>query len=335
MPVTLSDVAAKANVSVSTVSRVINNKDRVDKETRKKVMEAVDKLQYYPNDIARNLRGKSAKTIAVVVPDLSNYFYASVIKGIESVSQQNGYSVLVCNSNEDCETEARHTQILLQKQISGLVIATVSGSIDFYQQYLNRNIPVVFFDNCPKTEQSFDFVSVDNVKASYDLVEHLIHIGHRDIAILTGSQTESSASERLLGWKKALEQNDIPIVEEQIGIGEFNIKSGIKMMKKILSLDRLPTAVFAANNFLAYGAIHAILESNLRIPEDIAVACFDAIDHTGLIKPQITTSIQPSEEIGTISAELLINKIKNVKKSIYHKIMLESNLLIKESTVKK
>lgn len=335
MPVTLADVAARANVSISTVSRVINNKDRVDKYTRKRVLEAVEELQYYPNDIARNLRGKSAKTIAVVVPDLSNYFYASVIKGIESVSQQKGYSVLVCNSNEDVETELRHTHVLLQKQISGLAIATVGGDIDFYQQYLNNNIPVVFFDNCPKTEQSFDFVSIDNVKASCDLVEHLIHLGHRNIAILTGSQSETSASERLYGWKRALEQNNLPVVEELIGIGGFTIKSGVELMRKMLSLKHRPTAVFAANNFLAYGAIQVILEAKLCIPEDIAIACFDAVDHTGLMNPQITTSIQPSEEIGNIAAELLINKIENKKVKMFQKIILEPKLLIKESTVKK
>lgn len=334
MPVKLADVAQKANVSVSTVSRVINNKDRVDEKTRKKVLDAINKLQYYPNDIARNMRGKGAKTVAVVVPDLSNYFYASVIKGIESIMRPKGYSILVCNSNEDIATEEQCMQMLLQKQISGMVIATVGGCDKFYKKYLSNGIPVVFFDNSPDTDESFDFVSIDNIKASRDLVEHLIGLGHREIAVLTGPQSETSARERLHGWKTTMEHNNLPVVEEQICIGEFTIESGAKLMRTILNSGRRPTAVFAANNFLAYGAIQTISEANLKIPEDIAVACFDAIDHTGLMRPKITTAVQPSEEIGTVAGDLLINKIENPKMTMFQKIILEPKLLINESTVK-
>ena len=153
MPVRLIDVAEKANVSVATVSRVINNKDRVAEETREKVMQAVKILQFYPNDSARSLRNNSTKTVAVIVPDLSNHFYSSVIKGLESVMQQQGYSVLICNTNEELETEKAYTHMLLQKHISGLVIATVGGNSDFYQQYESESIPVVFFDNKPDLDR--------------------------------------------------------------------------------------------------------------------------------------------------------------------------------------
>lgn len=335
MPVRLIDVAEKANVSVSTVSRVINNKDRVAEETREKVMNAVKILQFYPNDSARSLRNNSTKTVAVIVPDLSNHFYSSVIKGLEFIVRQKGYSVLICNSNGDVETERSLTQMLLQKRISGLIIATVGGNSAFYQQYLDESIPVVFFDNKPDLDQSYDFVSIDNVIASFNLMEHLIGLGHRDIAVLTGQQSESTARERLQGWRRALQKHNLPVNEKYIGIGDFSIQSGIELMQGILSLEDKPTAVFATNNFLAYGATRVILEAKLRIPEDIAIACFDAFDQSGLLRPQFTTAIQPSEEIGTIAGKLLVKKIESPETNLYENIVLEPQFLIRESTYKK
>ena len=334
MPVRLIDVAKKANVSVATVSRVINNKDRVAEETREKVMQAVKILQFYPNDSARSLRNNSTKTVAVIVPDLSNHFYSSVIKGLESVMQQQGYSVLICNTNEELETEKAYTHMLLQKRISGLVIATVGGNSDFYQQYESESIPVVFFDNKPDLDRTFDFVSIDNVIASFQIVEYLISLGHKDIAVLTGQQSESTACERLQGWNKAMQKHDLPVNESHIGIGHFTIESGVKLMRSLLSLEHRPTAVFATNNFLAYGATRVILEANLRIPEDIAIACFDALDQTGLMRPQLTTSIQPSEEIGTIAGKLLLKKIESPENNLHENIIVEPQFLIRESTCK-
>ncbi len=334
MAVKLTDVAAKANVSVSTVSRVINNKNRVNEATRKKVLKAISSLGYYPNDVARSMRGSGVKMVAVVVPDVSNGFYASVVKGVESVLRPKGYSVIICSSNDDIKEEEQCVQMLLQKQISGLLIATVGGICKYYEQYIRNKIPVVFFDNSPQMEQSFDFVSIDNFQASYELVEYLIGLGHQKIAVLAGAGTDSSTCDRLNGWKRAMKQNALPVAENQIWRGNASVEGGAALMQEILRQKSKPTAIFATNNFLAYGAVRAILAAGFRIPEDFAVACFDAIDETGLMTPRITTSVQPPEEIGEIAGELLANKLGRPKITTFQKIILEHKLLIRESTQK-
>lgn len=331
MAVRLKDIAEHLNISVSTVSRVVNNKDRVDQETRKKVLKALEDFQYQPNEIARSLKSKTSKAIGTIVPDISNTFFSDVIKGVESIARQHGYYIILCNSNEDKDIEEEYTSFLLQKQISGLVIATSGGNAEFYKQYKRAGIPVVFIDNFPKIEANYDYVVIDNMKASYELTNHLIKLGHHKIALINGSLGESTAKERLKGWEKALIDYNIPVREKWIGSGSFKQESGYRIMQGFLKQAEIPTAVFAANNFLAYGAMHAILEAGLKIPDDIAVVCFDAVDFTGLVKPQITSIIQPAEEIGRIAGEIIMGKIQNKNARLYEKVVLEPQLVIKES----
>jgi DNA-binding LacI/PurR family transcriptional regulator len=331
MSVTLKDIAEHLNISVSTVSRVVNNKDRVDPQTRKRVLNALEEFQYRPNEVARSLKRKTSKAIGIVVPDISNVFFSTVIKGVESVARQYGYSVIVCNSDESREIEDEYTDLLLQKQVSALIIATVGGNMDFFKLYKRAGVPVVFIDNIPKMDSNFDFVAIDNIKASYKLVEHLVKLGHKEIAIITGSLNETTALERLQGWENCLKDNNITIRKEWIATGDFKQQSGYNSMQRLLNGRKVPTAVFAANNFLSYGAIRAILDANLRIPEDIALVGFDAVDLTGLVRPRITSVIQPAEEIGVIAGEIIMRKINNNKTAVFEKVILEPQLVIKES----
>lgn len=331
MSANLKDIARYLNISVSTVSRVINNKDRISPETREKVLKALKELQYRPNEAARNLKSRSATAIGVIVPDISNSFYSTVIKGIEGVARENGFSIILCNSDEDAERQEEYTELLLQKQIAGLIIATVGSNIDFFKKYSEQGIPVNFIDNLPKSKENFDFVAIDNIKASYELTNHLIKLGHKEIAIITGSLEETTAAERLEGWKKALSENSIAVRKEWIGVGSFKQESGYKVMKSFLKQANKPTAVLAANNFLAYGAIRALYDNGIRIPEDMAVVCFDAADPTGLIRPQITSIIQPAEEIGRIAVDIIIRKAQNPGLRVYKKVILEPTLDIRES----
>jgi len=331
MPVKLKDIAEHLNISVSTVSRVLTNKNRVDEETRKKVLKALEDFQYQPNEVARSLKSKITKAIGIIIPDISNTYFSTIIKGVESVARQNGYYIILCNSDEDKKREEEYTSFLLQKQISGLVIATVSGGTGFYEKYKKAGIPVVFVDNLPKMDNNFNFVVIDNVKASYDLTNHLIKLGHEKIGIINGSLEESTAYERLKGWEKALLEHKIPIRKKWSGLGDFKQESGYKIMQGFLKQKEVPTAVFVTNNLMTYGAMRAIKDAGLRIPEDIAVVCFDAIDFTGLVKPQITSVIQPAEDIGRISGEIIIRKIQDNKIKIFENVTLEPQLLIKES----
>ncbi|MGI6113696.1 MAG: LacI family DNA-binding transcriptional regulator [Mahellales bacterium] len=331
MTAKLKDIAEYLNVSVSTVSRVVNNKSYVDPQTREKVLSALEKFNYHPNEIARSLKNKTSKAIGIIVPDITNNFFSTVIKGIEQITRQHEYSVILCNSDENQEREEEYVQLLLQKQVSALVIATVSKNMNHVRQYIKHRIPVVFIDNLPKIDENFDFVAIDNIKASYDLVKHLIDLGHKKIAIISGPRHETTGEERLMGWKKALSDHGIRIKKEWIGEGDFKQDSGYNIMKEFLKQEEFPTAIFAANNTLAYGAIQAIMEKGLRIPQDIAIVCFDALDPTGLIRPQITSIIQPAEEIGKIAAEIIIRKINKSRIKIFEKVVLQPKLIIKES----
>lgn len=331
MTAKLKDIAEYLNISVSTVSRVINNKNRVDGETREMVLKALEKFQYSPNEIARSLKSKTTKAIGLIVPDISNYFFSMVLKGVEAEVRKHGYYLILCNSDEDKEREKEYVKFLLQKQISGLIIAIEGFEASFFVQYKKLGIPVVFIDNLPKIDENYDYVAIDNKKAGYELVNHLIEAGHSKIAIITGLLNESTASERYKGWEKALLEHDIPIKKKWIGIGDFKQESGYHIMQDFLKQEEIVTAVFAANNLLAYGAMHAIKEAGLKVPDDISVVCFDAIDFTGLLKPQITSVIQPAEEIGRIAGEIIIRKILNTGTKIFERIVLEPQLEIKES----
>ncbi|HHW48115.1 MAG TPA: LacI family transcriptional regulator [Clostridiaceae bacterium] len=335
MKATLKDIAEHLNVSVSTVSRVINGKGRVGKETRERVLEAIKELNYQPNEIARSLKRQSSRTIGVIVPDISNAFYANIIKGIEKVARENEKSIIVCNSDENITLEEEYVQLLAQKQVIGLIVASVGGNAEVFKQYRQHGLPIVFIDNLPKIEDNYDFVAIDNYKASYKLAEHLIEQGYRKFAIITGPLNQSTASERQEGFIKCLKDNGIEINYKFIASGEFKLESGYSIMKKWLKGIDKPMALFAANNFIAYGAIKAINEEGLKIPEDIAVVCFDAVDVTGLIKPQITSVNQPAFDIGTIAANIIIRKEKNKKVKAYEKVILEPDMAINESSLLK
>jgi len=332
----LKDIAEHLGISVSTVSRVINGKGRVGKETREKVLKAIKELNYQPNEIARSLKLQRTRTIGVIVPDISNAFYANIIKGIEKATRENDQSIIVCNSDENIKMEEEYVQLLAQKQVMGLIIASVGGNPEVFKQYRQHELPIVFIDNLPQIKDNYDYVAIDNYKASYKLAEHLIEQGYRKFALITGPLNQSTALERQEGFIKCLEDNSIEINKKLIASGEFKLESGYSIMSKWLKQIEIekPLALFAANNFIAYGAIKAINEAGLKIPEDVAVVCFDAVDVTGLIKPQITSVNQPAFEIGTIAANIILRK-ENKKIKAYEKVILEPDLVINESSLLK
>ncbi|NLC42834.1 MAG: LacI family transcriptional regulator [Clostridiales bacterium] len=323
MTVKLTDIAKHLGISVSTVSRVINDKDRVSDETRKKVLEAVAELNYRPNEIARSLRKRNSMTIGVIVPDLSNDFFNLLTKGATMVAKDNNYLTILCNSDYDQKMEQDYMNLLIQKQVDGVILATVGKEKKYFQSIINRRMPVVFVDNLPDVELNYNYVTIDNEKASYNLTTHLIQKGYKEIAILTGNLHETSAIKRLHGWKNAMNSNGLSIDEKYIGVGDFQIESGYKMMMAMLNRKKRPHALLAANNYLAYGAIKAAQAKGLSIPDDLYVVCFDAVDNTGLMDIKIPSIIQPAQKIGEVAAETLVNRMKNKNYTIYDNIILE------------
>lgn len=327
----LKDVATKLNISVSTVSRVVNNKNYVKPEMREMVMIALEELNYSPNQIARSLKNKSTNTVGIIVPDISEDFFAYVIKGVEEVFSKNGYAIILCDTGENPEKEDSYLNLLLEKQIDGIILATVNKTPKALKFFFNKKIPVIFIDNLPNIKMNYDSVIIDNSKASCIAVEHLIEMGHRKIGIITGKLDETTGYERLMGYKKAFMINGIEIDESLIKTGDFKEKSGYENMKSLLKAGNKITAVYVASSKMAYGAVKAIRDEGLKIPEDIAVVGFDVHDVSGLISPGITTILQPEESIGKVAAELMIKRLQDKGEKLSQKIVLDPSQEIRES----
>ena len=327
----LKDIAKKLNMSVSTVSRVVNNKTYVKPETRELVMKALNELNYTPNQVARSLKNKSTKTIGVMVPDISEDFFAYVIKGIDVILSRQGYTMILCDTGEKPDKEELYMDILFEKQIDGIILATVSKEYKTLQKLIAKNLPVIFIDNLPDIKSNYDSVIIDNIKASYMAVEHLIKMGHKTIGTIIGKMDETTGYERLLGYKKALEDHKIEIDDNLIKIGDFKEKSGYESMKKLLDSNEKTTAVYVASSKMTYGAIKAIIDKGLKIPQDISLVGFDIHDVSGLITPSITTILQPEERIGMVAGELMLNRLKNSEERYSQKIVLDPEILIRDS----
>ena len=321
MPAGLKEIAERVGVSVSTVSRVINGKDRVSPETRKKITSALEKYDYKPNEMARVLRGKKSNAIGIVVSDVSNNFFSRLIKGAENAAMQSDYNILVCNTDSDPNRENKCVELLLSRQVSGIIINSVSLTTPEYQN-LSALTPFIFIDNLPTHTEGFHSVAIDNVLASRQLTEYLIAKGHKNIAILAGPQVESSGRDRLEGWKQAMSDNGLEYSDQWISTGAFSIEGGYQCMTNLLAMKIRPTAVLTANNTLAYGAMLVLRQHGYSIPEDISIVAFDMDDETQLIVPKLTTMNQPVLDFGRVAVEICIQKANNESHGIYNQVIL-------------
>ncbi len=310
--VRLKDVANYAGVSVSTVSRVLNNSTRVDPVTRSNVENAMHVLGYRPDDIARRLKKNSSEVIGVIIPDISNPFFANVVRGVEREAVASGYSVVLCDTDSSIIAERNAVELLEGQRVAGIISASVADKDGFEDIYTNLSANVVFIDNLPPHFGTFSTVTIDNFKASFELASILCSTGKRNISIIAGPSNESSAAERLKGFLSALEYHGIEIKNDNIAEGDNGYDSGYSCMKKILSRGT-PDALLACNNFMAYGAVKAIMEASLKFPTDISVAAFDIIDYSQLVRQKFISANQPAADIGVEAAKICIEKtIKDV-----------------------
>ena len=307
--VTLKDIADQLGLSVTTVSRALSGNGRVKKETTDKVVELAEKSNYMVNSLARSLRLSDTRSIGIVVPDISNNFFSNVIKGAQEVCHERGYMLMVCNSDENAHYEEEALKTLLEKQVSGLIVASVGSCPKIFSRYPKNRLPVVYIDNVPTGAENYDLVSIDNYTAALEFTRSVISRGYREIGMIAGPRKQSSGLMRYKGFVQALMDEGVELVPEWIVESEFSLESGYENMKKILSGGKMPRAMLFANNKLAYGAVKASLEAGLRIPEDMAVVSFDAFDHTGLVTPQIVSLNQPAEEIGRRACERIVEKL--------------------------
>lgn len=311
---TLKEIAEKLNVSVSTVSRAVNKKEYVKEETRERVLKALEEYHYVPNEVARSLKKQSTRTIGVVVPDICETFFGTIIKGIDQVVSPHGYSIIVADTNESRKNEEKYLELLYQKRIDALVLATVNLNGKKVLQYLNSKIPVVFIDNIPKLRIPIESVTIDNARASQIAVEYLLEHGHQRIATIMGSIEETTGYERVVGYKRTLTEHGITVDDHLIQYGNYKENEGYLCMRRLL--ENRPkasfTSVYVTSEMMTFGAIKAIRQYGLRIPNDISLIGFDVHDKAGLVHPSITSVRQPEAMIGTRTGELLLERLSHI-----------------------
>lgn len=305
MTVTIYDVAREAGVSMATVSRVVNNNPNVKPQTRKKVFEAIERLGYRPNAVARGLASKKTTTVGVVIPDISDAIVAEVARGIEDIANMYHYNIILSNADKKKDKEIRVINTLLEKQVDGLLFMGGVITSDHIDAFSTTSVPVVLCGTVDE-DKKIPSVNIDHEQAAYDAVKLLIDQGHRNIAMISGTLEDPvTGYARYMGCKRAMEESGLTLPDSKVRVGNYRYESGIEATKYFLELADRPTAIFAATDEMAIGAIHTIQDHGLRVPEDISIISIDNIRMASMVRPQLTTVAQPMYDIGAVSMRLL------------------------------
>jgi len=329
----MREVAEQAGVSVTTVSHVINNSRPVNPETKARVEQAMQVLGYQPNVLARSLRRGKSHTIGVILPDNANPYFAEVVRGIEDTSFSLGYSVMLCNSDNDLEKEHLYTNVLIEKQVDGIIFVAAGLSEENINHVQKRGVPSVLVDRqVPGVE--IDSVFADNQAGGFLAVNHLVGLGHTAIACITGPRGVRSSSERIGGYRQALEAAGNHPDPAWVVEGDFQVQSGYAGAEQLLKLKNTPSAIFACNDLMAIGAYRYAQEKQLRIPQDISIIGFDDIRLAEFANPPLTTIRQSKAKMGAQAAELLLGRIANGNQSFRQEI-IPVQLVERASTAQK
>ncbi len=325
----IQEVAKLANVSVATVSRVLNNNSYVKESTREQVMKAIKALNYSPNMSGRFLRRNETKVILVLLPTISNPFYSKAVAGISHIADKLGYLIMICNTESSLNKEMEYLDLLRYKQADGAIIMSQAMNVEQLEE-IGANFPIV---QCFEYYQSdsLSFVSVDNEKAAYEAVNYLIGIGHKRIALVGCHPQYTSAAQREDGYKRALRDANIEPDPSLIIRGNYGFKSGYDCAVKLMEAGDLPTAIFAISDMQAIGVIKALSGKGIKVPGDVSVMGFDNIAFSGIYDPGITTVSQPTHKIGSKAMDILIRQIKGELPNPQH-LFLKHGLVVREST---
>ena len=331
MKVSLRDVAMKAGVSPMTVSRVINNAAAVKQETRERVQEVIEAMGYIPNRLAQGLISQRTGTIGLILPDVANPFFAHVLRAAEITARREGYRLLVCNTEGDASLERDYIHNLISHQVDGLMIAPVGDrSRGGLLPLIHRNYPLVLLDRSVEGIEC-DLVLGDSAGGAHRLVQHLITIGHRRIAMILGPDNVSSTRERYSGYCEALKVGGRPLERDLIVETTVDSPGGYRAMQQILQLEDRPSAVFAVNNMTALGAMQALREQGLSVPEDLGLVCFDDVEHLAILAPFMTVVDQPAEAFGSMAAQMLVERIAGRAGAKPRLVRLPTKLIVRIS----
>ncbi|MCP4051846.1 MAG: LacI family transcriptional regulator [Mesoflavibacter sp.] len=337
MPTTLKEIAEKINVSVSTVSKALKGYADVNPETKKLILKTAKEMNYKPNSFAVNLRTKESKTIGLIVPEIVHHFFSSVIKGIIAQAEKKGYLVIILQSNESYELEKKQLELLQNKRVDGILVSIANGTskFDHFKEVIDNDTPLVMFDKIAKIIDCSKVI-IDDRKAAYEATKHLIEIGCKKIAHFRGPLLPQNSIDRFLGYKKALEDFNIPYDSKLVYVlNDVSFEEGKYYAKKLVKEHKNVDGIFVNTDLVAIGAITAFNEMNIKVPEDISIVGFSNWFMSTVVSPSLTTINQPGFKMGKEAFKVLYKEIKAKKKNEefrYKKVVLDTDLIVRNST---
>ena len=330
-PATIKDVAAHAAVSVATVSAVLNRNKYVSPDLTQRVHASIAALGYERNSLAQGLKMHTSQTIGLIISDITNPYFISVVRGVEDVANARGYSLILGNTDEDPTKEKSYLRLLESKRADGLIVAVTLGDHGYLRSWPTHRLPLVSIDRLPE-DVSIDAVLIDNVAGARQAVEHLITLGHARIGIVTGLSGITTTEERLTGYEQALAAHGMPRDPALIAEGNSRIEGGERAALQLLTQETArPTALFVTNGLMVIGALQAIERVGLRCPQDVALVGFDDFAWAAVMHPRLTTVCQPTYEIGQQAAQLLFDRLEK-RDAAPQVVRLQPRLIIRESS---
>ena len=326
----MRDVAKLANVSVTTISRVIRNNPHVSPQTREKVLRAVKKLNYYVNEGARSIIKKQTKTVGLGIFDISNPFFPPLVRGVENTLNKFGYSLVLYNTDEDHKKEEEFLRWMLEKRADGIILAPTGDSNQYLKDIVKRNVPMVFVDR-EVEEISADVVCVDNTDGAFAGVEHLIKLGHRRIGVVACPRGVSTTEERIKGYLRALDVYGIEADETLLAVSKTSSESIMEATKKLSSIPDPPTAIFSCSNLVTLRILRVLKKLRKKIPQDLAFVGFDDVEWGEMLSPPLTAICQPAYTIGAAAAQILLQRLFKEGPEEKQKVVLKTDLVIRES----
>lgn len=335
--VTIYDIARTLNVSPATVSRGLKDHPAISTKTKRRILEKAKELGYRSNNFASNLRKQKTQTIGILLHELHSHFIVSVLAGIEKVTTEAGYDILIAHSSESGQKEVANAQNLFHKRVDGIIasLAFDTPDLSHFLQFSEKNIPIVFFDRVEEDSLGTKVI-IDNYKAGYQATQHLIDQGCKRIVHITGNQSRNVYKQRAKGFKDALLDNNLDYNPADLKVTDLDRVESEKVANEILNMQPRPDAVFCAGDFSAAVCMRVFKSAGLKIPQDIAIVGFNNDVICTLIEPQLTTINYPGIEMGEIAARILINHLNgNADITLTNSIIIKSDLIVRESSLRK
>ena len=309
----LNAVALRVGVSVSTVSRAITRPEKVRRETRERVLQVLEEMEYRPNRVARRLRQRGGRRnlLGLIIPDIQNPFFSDISRGVEDVAYANQFAVMLCNSNDDPTKEAFYLDVLRSESVDGIILPPINHPQSAVVKFAESGIPFVMVDRRLDHPAMKDLVETDNRLGAFGAVDYLARQGHKRIGILLGQLHVSTSADRKLGYEEALRRNNLPVDPSLIRIGDYKQANGLAFTEELLAGEDPPTAIFASNHPMTLGAIQAIRRRKLKIPDQLALIGFGDAPWTEMIDPPLSVIRQPAYAVGRAAAELLIKRLED------------------------